>query len=1334
MAQLFGDTGENVPSRASGMDLQAALFGRCIPVLFGTRRVSSNLIWYGNFVSQPANSGGSGGLFGKGSNQYVYSAAIMALLCQGPCTSINAIWDSGGMFNLETTTENGTVPTESPYTYTVQNSVSTGGVTLFNTDFGASVSYSYSYDVDDYGNPNGPQTLSGTDQQPLAVVDSGPVGNQYSVNDVGEYTFASALAGSTFQVTYTYFMYSIGEGELAVIPEDSPFTITVTYAPEFNGDDGVEYYPSGVALTKVSSGAGKGEYTVNSGVYGFSDEDAGEAVEIHYSWINQDTDKNSPTTLNYTLIPGEQSQEPWSYLDNYSPSQAIGYTGCALICSSSLYLGYTANMPNYTFDIGGPLQFGAGFKDANPADCIEAVLTNEIYGIQFDSDYVDTSLGGSFRDYCTANSFFISDFRDSTSSTASVIGDYLESAQAWCWWSEGLLKFVPLGDTTTVGNGVEWVPPTQPVVSLDDSDYLPANGKDPVMVTRSPWQDAYNKVQIEYSVRENNYNHDVMIAQDDAAILQWGLRIEAPKTFDFITTAAAAQFAGNLRVQRFTTVRNTYEFTTVSIYPYLEPGDIIEISDPYLFESDDYLDPPLVNTIPVRIKKVEDDPKGGIKFTTEDYPWSIASAVLLPKPAGEPTGDLTTSRQVPDNTAMLVVEMPASATLQQGNTVYIFCTGEGSNWGGCNLYYSYDNINYTFLANVSSPGRFGYLVDALPATASPDTTDTLVVQMVSPDADLLSVPQSSAEALVTLSAIIGNAYETVTQTLPTIYTSSIDDKLNQNDFSGNYINQSPYDAFAVLLEEPTVGNTVVFLCVLWAPSDEEGLLITPPSGFTTIGSGSGSQFAWCAAYGVVESSHSATYDFSISADTLGEIIWSGVIAEIENVSGAPFVQYGSATIDGDVLTSEPVNAPEGGLVLFINQAYSGSTEGDISAVSLNPSVYSDLSGGKGGAQGGSSNYAVYEWGYASDSAIPDESITTTFTFSNSPTLSLGQQLTVVFPPLTYASAGPLTGNYAAQSGTTNGWSNLTNLIGTSTGYASVTLYGSNDVVNQSNTLAITDYGFNIPIDATILGIVASVTAFRDPNGTSAIYFENVNLLNCTGTTNQAPPYPDDQITTTKQTFTFGGSSTMAAWGTGASAQAYQINSSSFGLELQFECTGEPGNGGILYLYAPTLSIYYYGAESSYLPENLELIAYEDATLSGASTYEMTYLLRGQYGTAVQSFQAGSAFVRLSEASYQTQYAENYVGSTIYFKALSYNLYAQAQQTLADVDPLAVLLTGTPGVYNLGTGQINAQLSFPTQEANVIYAGPATGTTSDPQFREMVQNDLPTSLDLGDYSS
>ena len=185
------------------------------------------------------------------------------------------------------------------------------------------------------------------------------------------------------------------------------------------------------------------------------------------------------------------------------------------------------------------------------------------------------------------------------------------------------MKFIPLSDTSIASNGVLYTPPTQPVVSLTDYDFIVDQNKadDPVKFEATAWQSRWNRVQIEWSVRGNDYNSDVLYAQDEGSIERYGLMLEDKKSWTFICLPVAAQWAANMRIQRLTNVYLKYSFVLPHTYKFLSPGDIVEITDSVLG----------LNAAPVRIIKIDDDTKKGLSIEAENFPWSTANALLYTK-------------------------------------------------------------------------------------------------------------------------------------------------------------------------------------------------------------------------------------------------------------------------------------------------------------------------------------------------------------------------------------------------------------------------------------------------------------------------------------------------------------------------------------------------------------------------------------------------------------------------------------------------------------------------------------------------------------------------------
>ena len=103
----------------------------------------------------------------------------------------------------------------------------------------------------------------------------------------------------------------------------------------------------------------------------------------------------------------------------------------------------------------------------------------------------------------------------------------------------------------------------------------------------------------------------------------------------------------------------------------------------------------------------------------------------------------------------------------------------------------------------------------------------------------------------------------------------------------------------------------------------------------------------------------------------------------------------------------------------------------------------------------------------------------------------------------------------------------------------------------------------------------------------------------------------------------------------------------------------------------------------------ELISYTAATLTGAGAYTLTGLTRGLHGTPVSSHASGSAFLRLDDAVFQYAFPSALLGTTIYFKLASFNIFGSATEPLDVVNAVALLLSPpAPGTVTNLTQSVN----------------------------------------------
>ena len=749
---LFGSQ-SNQPERYNAMRTTSAILGIPIPIIFGQGRIAGRLIDYNDFTVSKAKQQGGKGL-AKGGSQYVYSASILALLGQGQLNALLNVWDSTGRFVLESASETYTVAGGSP-TYTVANA------SIFGNDQGVAVQQSYSVGpFTDYGSP-GAVTLTGTQGVPMTPVPSSPASGQYSVNPAtGVYSFAAADAGKQVVVAYSYYRYQIITEEVTLVPFTGPYTITVDNSTNYLNDKGVAYNPSGTALILISSGTPTvGQYKHSGGTYTFAAADAGQAIIISYTYKDPNTDTNAPTSLNLSLVSGALGQAALSYMTSKHPSKALGYSQVAYIFSSGLYLGYTPELPNYNYEVAGAFQVGGGIVDADVAACINSLLTDTGFGCGFPSGFLGSLTAA--KNCWTANGFFISPVIEDQDSCASIAGKWLEAGMVGAFFSEQLLKFVPYSDTTAVGNGVTYSPSTTPIANLDDDNFL-VEGKDedPVKVERSAWQDAYNRAQVTFNNRANDYNPELIYEQDEQSVAVFGLRIEDPQQWDFITTLTAAQYAASMRVQRSTYIRNTYTFRLSTKFAWLEPMDVVTISDPGL---------DLVDT-PVRITKIDDDPVHGLEITAEDFIWGTAAPAYNPKGTNNPNPP--EGAQADPGSIATPVIFEATSRVNQGLAyqIWIGAAGQNSNWGGCHVWISRDNTNFVQIEDIlgnqaiHAPARMGASTTTLPYSTDPDTTNSVTVDLSESAGQLEGGTAADANNLATLSLIDNElfAYESST--------------------------------------------------------------------------------------------------------------------------------------------------------------------------------------------------------------------------------------------------------------------------------------------------------------------------------------------------------------------------------------------------------------------------------------------------------------------------------------------------------------------------------------------------------------------------------------------
>jgi hypothetical protein len=789
---IFGGGNSQKPTRLNGIQITQSVQGLPLPWVLGRGRVQQSLLYEDSFSAKKITQGGKGG--GKGGAQsYIYSADVIAGLCEGTIKGINDVWAGQNWLSNNSSVENYVIAGSG--IYTPLNS------SAFVLDAGVGMLNNYSGSLSDAGAP-APTVLNASSYAPMVQVDYGTTltTGTYSVNPAdGSYHFDVAHdAGKSVQLSYSFRLQFIRQQMNATIPSGK--TVTVGGTLPFNKDLGVRYITgSGAALTK-DGGSGfpgsAGHYTQSGSApatYKFAAADIAAEVQITYQ-LEDDAvvGQDQPTTLNFTLFNGAQSQSIWSFMSSKHPEQALGYTRTAYVGYNPMDLGAGGQIQDVLYEVTTTDSYGSGVVDCNPVQCITQVLTNTVCGLgsgitPFPTSVIDNGPLGTWGgpagspgahtvsntawSWFAANGFFISPVIDSQVSAASLIAEWIEAGMCAAFMSEGLFKLVPYGDTSMVANGQTWVAPANFVVALDDSCFLGNPGEDPVQISRAAWQDGYNECQVNFNNRGNQYSPELIQEFDQAAIDRYGLRLEDPKSWGFITELPAAVFAANMRVKRGVNIRNTYVFTLPFNYSYLEPMDLVTITTSSIWAQGLNNVNLGINTLPVRIQKIVDDPVNGLEITAEDYPWGIHQPVVYNKDVS--TGNVVANAYaIPGTSEVVLFEASSRLTGYSGNEIWIGASGQSDNWGSCNVWVSQDGTKYLEAGSIKTPARLGALDATFASGSDPDTTHSLVVDMAVNSVALDAGTTTDADLGTTMCFVDGEiiSYSAVTVTGQDQYT------------------------------------------------------------------------------------------------------------------------------------------------------------------------------------------------------------------------------------------------------------------------------------------------------------------------------------------------------------------------------------------------------------------------------------------------------------------------------------------------------------------------------------------------------------------------------------
>jgi hypothetical protein len=562
----------------------------------------------------------------------------------------------------------------------------------------------------------------------------------------GKNVYQGGPSPTQINTTTQTFVYPGGGGSVTVTNSATYSANLGVYSPGGGGDDGAnDYY--------LAEGS---QFTHVGGVYTFPDNPTltGRTLTIAYQYLSGGATQSSLQQLGLSLAQGNVGQSVWTYLGSTYPAQAVAYSGVAYVYAQAYSLGSDASVENHNFEVQAQFAYhlGSTVPDVDASMVGYDMLTNQRYGVNFPAVRSDSN--GDWSAYCRAAGLLMSPAFTEQMEAAELLKTLAQLTNTGIVWSEGLLKFIPYGDTTLTGNGAAYTPNLTPIYDLDDAVYL--DKENPVKLMRKPQVDAYNHVSIEFLNRANGYNVEIAEAKDQANIDTYGLRSADVIRAHWICDAAVARLVCQLLLQRSLYIRNTYEFKLPWNYALLEPMDLVTVSDDNL---------QLVK-VPVRITSVTEAEDGELSFTAEDFPLGVANASLYGSQSG--SGFQHNYNVSPGSISTPVIfEAPAQQT-ENGLEILVAARGAGANWGGCNVWVSLDGSSYRLIGTITGGSRYGALTAAI-------SGGNLPVSVIG--GQLLSGSVGDANALTTLCYIGGAnkeflAYTTATLTGANAYTLS----------------------------------------------------------------------------------------------------------------------------------------------------------------------------------------------------------------------------------------------------------------------------------------------------------------------------------------------------------------------------------------------------------------------------------------------------------------------------------------------------------------------------------------------------------------------------------
>ena len=407
----------------------------------------------------------------------------------------------------------------------------------------------------------------------------------------------------------------------------------------------------------------------------------GPIAGIGKVWKDKEVYQYPNESIQLTLFNGAVAQAPWPYMTSKHPDKALPYSGLAYM-AGVVDLGDRGSLPQYNFEVYGKLRDTGDGVDVNPADYIEHVLQSVGADVQIEGIE-------NFRAYCKAADILISTPPAQKSAKAQqIINDIAEITNSLVFWSTDRLKIVPLADKP-IGT---WTPANQIQYDLTADDFIAGTDGQLILYKRKDTSEAYNEATVEFINRANSYEKETVSFEVVADVQRNGLKPASKKSAHYLYTKARAQYYAEQLAMKRLYAKTQYTFRLDWVFCTLEVGDLVTLTDEAC----------QLNRQIVVITAVNEAADGQLEFTAEGKPAGTYAPARYDVHENErPFIDY--NQEAPSVNDVAIFQTVGDVG---GNHVFIGVNAPAG-WGGCSVWLSDNDQNYSRIGSITQQARMG---------------------------------------------------------------------------------------------------------------------------------------------------------------------------------------------------------------------------------------------------------------------------------------------------------------------------------------------------------------------------------------------------------------------------------------------------------------------------------------------------------------------------------------------------------------------------------------------------------------------------------------------------